>query len=93
MVTLSGSHVFTGATVAVSGLGSALAVAMVVAGRGDPILAALRSTDWMCAPGGRLCSFVSASTFPGAVCTPWGRRELKQGLIACTKGACMRYDS
>ena len=51
MVTLSGSHVFTGATVAVSGLGSALAVAMVVAGRGDPILAALRSTDWMCAPG------------------------------------------
>ena len=39
IVTLSGSQVFTGATVAVSGLGSALAVAMVVAGRGDPILA------------------------------------------------------
>ena len=50
IVTLSGSHVFTGATVAVSGLESEMAVAMVVAGRRDPTLAALRDTDWMCAP-------------------------------------------
>ena len=51
MVTLSGSHVFPGEIVAMSGLGSAPAVAMMVAGRWDPTLAALRDTDWMCAPG------------------------------------------
>ena len=51
MVTLSGSHVFPGEIVAMSGLGSAPSVAMMVSGRWDPILAALRSTDWMCAPG------------------------------------------
>ena len=51
IVTLSGSHVFPGKIVAMSGLGSALAVAMMVAGRGDPTLAALRSTDLMRAPG------------------------------------------
>ena len=55
IVTLSGSHVFPGEIVAMSGLGSAPAVAMMVAGRWDPTLAALRDTDWMCAPGrGRL---------------------------------------
>jgi hypothetical protein len=58
IVTLSGSHVFPGATVAVSGPESALAVAMMVAGRGDPTLAALRDTDWMCAPGWAPCSSV-----------------------------------
>ena len=51
IVTLSGSHVFPGEIVAMCGLGSALAVAMMVAGRGDPTLAALRSTDLMRAPG------------------------------------------
>ena len=51
MVTLSVSHVFPGEIVAMSGLGSAPAVAMMVAGRWDPNLAALRDTDWMCAPG------------------------------------------
>ena len=51
IVTLSGSHVFPGEIVAMSGLGSAPAVAMMVAGRGDPTLAALRSTDLMRAPG------------------------------------------
>ena len=51
IVTLSGRHVFPGEIVAMSGLGSALAVAMMVSGRGDPTLAALRSTDWMRAPG------------------------------------------
>ena len=51
IVTLSGSHVFPGEIVAMSGLGSAPAVAMMVAGRWDPTLAALRSTDWMRAPG------------------------------------------
>ena len=51
IVTLSGSHVFPGEIVAMSGLGSAPAVAMMVAGRWDPTLAALRDTDWMCAPG------------------------------------------
>ena len=51
IVTLSGSHVFPGEIVAMSSLGSALAVAMVVAGSGDPTLAALRSTDLMRAPG------------------------------------------
>ena len=51
IVTLSGSHVFPGEIVAISGMGSEPAVAMMVAGRWDPTLAALRSTDWMCAPG------------------------------------------
>ena len=51
ILALSGSHVFTGEIVAMSGLGSAPAVAMMVAGRWDPTLAALRDTDWMCAPG------------------------------------------
>ena len=51
IVTLSGSHVFPGEIVAMSSLGSELAVAMMVAGRGDPALAALRSTDLMRAPG------------------------------------------
>ena len=51
IVTLSGSHVFPGEIVAMSGLGSAASIAMMVAGRWDPTLAALRDTDWMCAPG------------------------------------------
>merc|ERR1711951_346196 len=51
IVTLSGSHVFPGEIVAMSGLGSAPAVAMMVTGRWGPTLAALRDTDWMCAPG------------------------------------------
>ena len=51
IVTLSGSHVFPGEIVAMSGLGSATAVVMMVAGLWDPNLAALRDTDWMCAPG------------------------------------------
>ena len=50
IVTLSGSHVFPGEIVVMSGLGSAPAVAMMVAGRWDATLAALRDTDWMCAP-------------------------------------------
>ena len=54
-VTLSDSHVFPGEIVAMSSLGSALAVAMMVAGRGDPTLAALRSTDWMRALGWAPC--------------------------------------
>ena len=54
IVTLSGSHVFPGEIVAMSGLGSAPAVAMMVAGRWDPTLAALRDTDWIRALGGRL---------------------------------------
>ena len=45
IVTLSGSHVFPGEIVAMSGLGRAPAVAMMVAGRWDPNLAALRDTD------------------------------------------------
>ena len=51
IVTLSGSHVFPGEIVAMRGLGSAPVVAMMVTGRGDPILAALRSTDLVRAPG------------------------------------------
>ena len=51
IVTLSGSHVFPGEIVDMSGLGSAPVVAMMVAGRWDPTLAALRDTDWRCAPG------------------------------------------
>ena len=50
-VTLSDSHVFPGEIVAMSSLGSALAVAMMVVGRWDPTLAALRSTALMRAPG------------------------------------------
>ena len=64
IVTLSGSHVFPGEIVAMRGLGSALAVAMMVAGRWDPTLAALRDTDWMCAPGGRLLIRISAASPP-----------------------------
>ena len=55
IVTLSGSHVFPGEIVAVSGLGSAPAVDIMVAGRWDPTLAALRDTDWMRAPGRAPC--------------------------------------
>ena len=44
IVTLSGSHVFPGEIVDMSGLGSAPAVAMMVTGRWDPTLAALRGT-------------------------------------------------
>ena len=55
IVTLSGSHVFSGEIVAMSSLGSALAVAMMVAGRWDPTLAALRRTDLMRAPGRAPC--------------------------------------
>ena len=51
IVTLSGSHVFPGEIVAMSGLGSAPAVVMMVAGRWDPTLAELRDIDWVCAPG------------------------------------------
>ena len=51
IVMLSGSHVFPGEIVAMSGLGSASVVAMMVAGRWDPTLAAFLVTDWMCAPG------------------------------------------
>ena len=69
IVTLSGSHVFPGEIVAMSGLGSEPAVAMMVVGRWDPTLAALRDTDWMCAPGRRLLTRLDTS-FPGAVCTP-----------------------
>ena len=54
IVTLSGSHVFPGEIVAMSGLVSEAAVAMMVAGRWDPTLPALRDTDLMCAPFGRL---------------------------------------
>ena len=44
IVTLSDSHVFPGEIVDMSGLGSAPAVAMMVTGRWDPTLAALRGT-------------------------------------------------
>jgi len=67
IVTLSGSHVFTGEIVAMSGLGSAPAVAMMVSGRWDPTLAALRDTDLM--RGGRLLIRFGAA-LQGAVCTP-----------------------
>jgi hypothetical protein len=46
MTTLSGNHVIAGAAVALSSLGSALAIAMVVgAGGGAPPLAALLGPD------------------------------------------------
>ena len=67
IVTLSGSHVFPGEIVAMSGLGSEPAVDMMVAGRWDPTLAALRDTDWMCAPGGRLLTRMRAAS-PVVVC-------------------------
>ena len=37
IVTLSGSHVIAGAAVAMSSLGSAVAIAMMVGGRGAPL--------------------------------------------------------
>ena len=85
IVTLSGSHVFPGEIVAMSGLGSAPAVAMMVSGRGDPTLAALRDTYWMCAPGWAPAHSARCH-FSGRVCA---RAELKQGLKARTKDASM----
>ena len=81
---MSGSHVSPGEIVAMSGLVSAPAVAMMVAGRWDPTLAELRDTDWMRAPG-----WAPAHTVRGSFA---GRgvhalSELKQGLKARTKDA------
>ena len=70
IVTLSGSHVFPGEIVAMSSLGSALAVAMMVAGRWDPTLAVLRSTDWMRAPGWAPAHPAWGTALQGEVCTP-----------------------
>ena len=64
IVTLSVSHVFPGEIVDMRGLGSALAVAMMVAGRGDPTLAALRSRLDACTGVGA-CSLVSVQLFSG----------------------------
>ena len=47
MATLSGSHAIAGAAVAVSSLGSVLAIAMVVGGGGTPPFAVLFGTDWI----------------------------------------------
>ena len=62
IMTLIGSHVFPGATVAVSGLESELAVLMMAAGRGEPTLAALLSTDWMRALGWAPSHWVRAAS-------------------------------
>jgi len=51
MTTLSGSHVIAGAAVAMSSLGSAVAIAMMVGGGGAPLLAAWLGPDWIRAPG------------------------------------------
>jgi len=51
LTTLSGSHVIAGAAAAMSSLGSALAIAMMVGGGGAPPLAAWLGTDWIRAPG------------------------------------------
>ena len=51
IVTLSGSHVIAGAAAAMSSLGSAVGIAMMVGGRGAPLLAAWLGTDWMRTPG------------------------------------------
>ena len=67
-------------------LGSSLiltVVAMMVAGRWDPTLAALRDTDWMCAPGRAPAHSVGYQSFQARCARP----ELKQGLKARTEGA------
>ena len=51
IVTLSGSHVIAGAAAAMSSLGSAVGIAMMVGGRGAPLLAAWLGPDWMRTPG------------------------------------------
>ena len=48
---MSGSHVIAGAAAAMSSLGSALAIAMMVGGGGVPPLAAWLGPDWIHAPG------------------------------------------
>jgi hypothetical protein len=53
MTTLSGSHVIAGATVAMSSLGSAQAIAMMVGGGGAPPLAAWLGPDWIRSTPGR----------------------------------------
>ena len=57
ITTLLGSHVIAGAAVAMSSLGSAVGIAMMVGGRGAPLLAAWLGPDWMRTPGWALsCS-------------------------------------
>ena len=51
IVTLSGSHVIAGAAVAMSSLGSVLAIVMMMGGRGAPLLAAWLGPDWVRTPG------------------------------------------
>ena len=51
IATLSGSHVIAGAAAAMSSLGSAVAIAMMVGGGGAPPLAAWLGTDWIRTPG------------------------------------------
>ena len=51
MTTLSGSHVIAGAAVAMSSLGSAVGIAMMMGGGGAPLLAAWLGPDWMRTPG------------------------------------------
>jgi len=60
---LSGSHVNAGAAVALSSLGSALAIAMMVVGHGGtPPLAALLGPDWIRAPGPAPCVLFGSKT-------------------------------
>ena len=85
IVTLSDSHVFPGEIVAMSGLGSAPAVAMMVAGcDGDPTLAALCAIQTGCAHrGGRLLIRIRAA-FPVVVrgsCAEAGRHRMHRGCL------------
>ena len=87
IVTLSGSHVFPGEIVAMSGLGSAPAVAMMVAGRWDPTLAALCDTDLMRAPGR-----APAHSGLGAASPPAGRTSSPEeaALDTAQGGLCVK---
>ena len=59
IVTLSGSHVIAGAAVAMSSLGSAVGIAMMVGGRGAPLLGVVADGDRRCAPHVRVSSGIT----------------------------------
>jgi hypothetical protein len=88
IATLSGSHVIAGAAAAMSSLGSALAIAMMV-GRAVGRPPSLGRVAWSrpdpCTGSGTvLFGLVPLSTLNAQP------PELKRGLIARTQGACVR---
>ena len=90
IATLSGSHVIAGAAAAMSSLGSAVAIAMMVGGGGAPPLAAWLGPDWIRAPG-RAPSCSVGNHFRSRPTTPSGRGTggyYKYGFIIVSQNNC-----